>query len=162
MAPTFKLTRMQRIVCALLLLPFVALLAWLAADTVRELVRWRESPSWVAVQGTVEASGIRGCGRGGFMATVQYRYAVQAGERTGERFVFGETPCGDLDEARETARSYPPGSAVTVYVDPADPAQSVLQRSVAGRTWVGLALLLFSIVLLLVFAAAWLFGTREP
>lgn len=159
MAPTFQLTRAQRVVCALLLLPLVALLAWLAADTVRDIVRWRDSSSWVAVRGTVEASGIRGCGRGGYMATVHYRYAEA---RTGDRFVFGETPCGDREEARETARGYPRGAPVTVYVDPDDPAQSVLQRSVAGRTWVGLALLLFTIVLLLVFAAAWLFGTREP
>lgn len=167
MAPTFKLTRGQRIFCALLLTPFVALLAWLAAETFGELARWRASSSWVAVTGTVEASGIHGCGRGGSMPGVRYRYATtregRSVERTGERLMFADPPCGERDEARGTARRYAPGTAVTVYVDPEDATQSVLERSVVGRTWVGLALLLFTLVVLLVIVAAWVLAPAgEP
>lgn len=160
------MTRGQEIFFALFLTPFVALMAWLEADTLREIARWGASATWQAVPATIDASGIRGCGRGGSMPAVRYRYtatrAGQPAELTGERFMFADPPCGERDEAWQAARRYPPGGTVTVYVDPGDATQSVLERSVAGRTWIAFVLLLGTIALLLVFLAGAFLRGRRP
>jgi hypothetical protein len=38
---------------------------------------------------------------------------------------------------RRVARRYPPGSRATCFVDPADPSEAVLTRSVSGSQWFG-------------------------
>ncbi|MBM4154240.1 MAG: DUF3592 domain-containing protein [Lentisphaerae bacterium] len=59
------------------------------------------------------------------------RYSYEAGGTTheGKRYAFGEMKSSDgQTRARQLVRQHPAGSAITVYYDPGDPADSVIVR----------------------------------
>lgn len=66
-------------------------------------------------------------------ADIRYEYRVNGKRYTGQRVSIGED-LGDGDVAGTLAR-YPRGSNVTVYYDPADPAQAVLERDAPEGVW---------------------------
>ena len=110
---------------------------------------WLESRSahgWDAVEGVVSSSAVVRSGQPRsssprFHADVEYRYAVGGTPYTGTRVSFDPAP-GVVREAAEALvrERYRPGAAVTVYVDPAEPSNSVLERSGGGLALVFAAL----------------------
>ena len=79
-------------------------------------------------------------------ASVEYRYVVDGAPHTGTVVRFGPVEF-DREGAAATVQAYPAGAHVQAFVDPADPARAVLDRSVisAQAAWklgVGLSLLL--------------------
>ena len=123
-----------------------------------ELLR---SLSWQRVPGIMLGSGVAGyhtaAGDGHGRAYVQqavFAYSYQAGGRTytGQRAAFG-TPLGfgmGLGAiASAHAARYTPGQQVGVWVDPANPANSVLRRSATSSvvfTAIGVAVLIAAVV----------------
>jgi len=100
----------------------------------RTLWRALDSPSWPQVTGSVLHAGVlRGCGRqrNSYEPDIGYLYSVNGFEYRSQRVEFGRGYCGSEAGARDMAKAYVPGTAVTVYVDPADPARAVL---LAGKT----------------------------
>ncbi len=104
---------------------------------------WRQGKAtgnWPTVQGTVTHSDIRhqggeggDTGSGTYIADVRYTYTVDGVTHEGNAIGLGEFGVGGTGHARERAGRYPVGAAVTVYVNPADPAHAVLEP---GWGWI--------------------------
>jgi len=91
------------------------------------------SDKWPSVIGVITASeAIQGCGRSGrgYFLRVGFRYSVNGIEYSGDRFWFGNGICVGRFEAEGVAAKFVPGASRFVYVNPLDPAESVL---VSGR-----------------------------
>jgi Protein of unknown function (DUF3592). len=116
---------------------------------------WR-SEQWAAVTGTVvesrlvETRQVRSTNPA-YRAQVVYRYEVDGGERRGERVDFANSYTSDREFVEEELRTrFAPGAVVTVFVDPRDGTQSVIERGAPA-----MALILGSLGLSFVVIAAW-------
>lgn len=71
-----------------------------------------------------------------YYPAVEYTYEVGGQTYTGKRLAFGGI-VGHSDPAKAAAAlaPYQPGSTVTVYYDPQNPAEAVLERKAGGYTW---------------------------
>lgn len=121
---------------ALFILPFVVIgLSSLLFGTGATLVNWARAQSWHATSATVESAAAvwepHSRGGGGYRAEVTYRYEVGGTVYQGYRASFHRGPdktfqkqLGDrLEEAQRT------GTLVQVWVNPEEPAESVIDRS---------------------------------
>lgn len=114
---------------------------------------WR-SEQWVKVPGTVvesrlvETRQVRSTNPA-YRAQVVYSYVSEGREHRGERVDFAGSATVDRAGVEEALRTrYAPGAGVTVQVDPADGAQSVLEPGVPPKAAIlaglGLVLLVLS------------------
>lgn len=115
------------------------------------------SQNWSGVQGKViesrlekrETTDGEGNESISYAAVVRYTYTVRAQEYTGDRIAFGVKP-SNRKAADELVSRYPAATSVTVYYDPENPRQAVLER-VSTSGWVqiliGIALVIVGIVL---------------
>jgi hypothetical protein len=111
---------------------------------------------WPAAAGTITASDVEvhhGSRSSTTKARLQYEYAVGGQKYVGHHYSFIEISSNG-PEADQVHERYPAGSRATVYYDPADPAQSVLERGVTDTAW-GLALFLQPFVLVGLLLVAW-------
>jgi hypothetical protein len=119
---------------------------------VRRAARWPSTQGRV-VQSTTEARDVRtganstDTERRNF-AKVVYAYTVAGKERRCDRVTIGEN-MGDFEVA-ETLQRYPVGRKVTVYYNPEDPGQAVLERALPQGMGKGLAILLLVLAALVV------------
>ena len=105
------------------------IVAVLGYGHLRTLLRALDSPDWPQVTGSVRSAEVRrGCGRqrDSFEVDIRYDYSVRGLEYRSARVEFGRGYCGNEAGALAISKAYSPGAAVTVYVDPTDPARSVL------------------------------------
>lgn len=116
---------------------------------------WR-SEQWVAVTGTVvesrlvETRQVRSTNPA-YRAQVVYRYEADGRVQHGLRVDFANSSTPDRAWVEEAMRTrYAPGAAVTVFVDPNDGAQSVLEPGVPAK-----AVILGCLGLVFVAIAAW-------
>lgn len=86
----------------------------------QELARGHPSSDWPSTEGRVTHSIIA---RGGETSGLHFRYdfTVEGRDYTGERVSFGSV------RGRRVVEEYPQGAEVTVYYDPANPGESVLE-----------------------------------
>lgn len=138
----------------LIFLPMVALIVVAAASKLFEL---RKAQSWTATTGRVVRSGIE-ARRHRFegeaetvenVPAVEYEFTVGGRKVHGSRIGIGDDSGGANTDA--TLKRYPLGAAVTVYYDPADPKNCVLERS--GPQGVTAASLIEALALLVLFGA---------
>lgn len=120
-----------------------------------QAVNYLQSMGWEQVPGTIIASevvdewdttGERYTGR------VIYTYEVDGVMYEGDQLdLRGTTYLGNEEDAEELLTPYPVGGSVMPYVDPADPTQAVLTRTIPDAIWgfvgVGGVLLLTSLSL---------------
>ena len=90
---------------------------------------------------------------------LQLSYDFEAGGRTHRGDRTGLWPeSRQLVDAREFVAAHPPGTAVRVFHDPANPTRSLLDRSIGGGTWAmaigGLPSLALGVVMLIGFSRA--------
>ena len=142
------------------------LLALNAADGVRahQAWQWQPVPARVVHSGLVQTLQPRAASPG-WRPDVRYAYRHGARDYTGHRVAFH--PLTSSDRAATAAwlqRSYPAGAQVTAYVNPADPAQSVLERGGAVWAWwmAAVGLVLAGAGLWLLRAALRTDGTAPP
>lgn len=121
---------------ALFILPFVVIgLNFLTFNTGATVVDWARAQSWRATPAVVESAASvwepHPEGRGGYRAQVLYRYEVGGTAYQGQRASFHSGPdqgfqkqLGDRLEGAQRA-----GTPVQVWVNPAQPAESVVDRS---------------------------------
>ena|SRR2546421_3002460 len=110
---------------------------------------------WRATSGRITASSMQagprvppGIGKQrSYELRVAYTYEVAGREWHGNRVAFGHEPFGSYGDVQPRMERYVEGTEVTVYYDPADPSQAVLERGAASATWFAIAL---GIVLLVV------------
>lgn len=127
---------------------------WAVAALLTLLGGWRSSAAaraaagWAAVPGTVTAVDVvpvEQRGRVPFTvpaARVAYSYTYGDRSYSGDRLRADGDPVSPQSAAGQAWLALSPGASVTVYVNPADPAQAALERGMTGR-WLpnGLVLL---------------------
>jgi hypothetical protein len=111
----------------------------------------RRASTWSMAAGRVVRSGTQGrrqgIGDGATTVTVprvEYEFSVGGKTWRGERISIGEDTGGANTEA--TLGRYPVGAVVSVYYDPANPANCVLERDIPKGVGKGLVFLLAFIV----------------
>jgi hypothetical protein len=102
--------------------------------SIRMWVLAQASKSWPATEGSVITAQVRPSGvrRVRFVPYVRYGYSVEGRYHVGNRICFESAQTYERDEAEKITASYPEGSPVNVYYDPARPAQSTLEQRHVG------------------------------
>ena len=124
---------------ALAVLAAGLIFAYLAFRLVYEQLRgWRlarKSQEWAVTTGQIERSEIiyEGVRHPRELPAVGYRYRVGGTDYQGERIDFSFAQIYDRQEAEAVLARYPLHGHVTVYYDPAHPAESVLEPRQPGR-----------------------------
>ena len=99
------------------------------------LLRWQEAASWPRVPGEIVSAEVISvnAARGGRTVRPHFRWSYEAGGsvRQGEGFGLTRVSTTNLAFAEAKVAKYPPGSRVEVLVNPADPADSILERDPA-------------------------------
>ena len=115
--------------------PFIGMF-WIR-DVYMSRERGRESLNWIPVEGTIISSNLElevDADSAAWIARIKYEYEVN-----GERFISSGVTVDDVNagavslcerRARKHVNRYPVGASVTVYHDPNDPSQSVLEPGV--------------------------------
>lgn len=119
---------------------------------------------WPAVQGTIVDTSIdRRSDEGNsysYSPVVVYHYSTNGSTYSGDRLMIGIQRSYDKrEQAAEVLNAYPRGAAVTVYYNPANPADAVLDRETNHNMIAliaGIAMLTIGLILLIV--AWWLRG----
>lgn len=126
-----------RIFLVLFALPFFGIGVWMGYSIVANLADARQMRDWVAVEGMLQRAGYEtsaGEDTDTYKAYAEYRYEYAGQRYSGDRVGISGGSDNIGDYQRETGRYFQHvlnrGEPVTVYVDPADPSQSILDRSV--------------------------------
>lgn len=120
-----------------------------------EVVNYLGSTGWTQVSGTVVSNDVEDVWDttgDRYAAQVVYTYEVDGTTYEGDQLSLrGTIYTGNQEDAERIVAPYPPGTAVTPYVNPADPTQAVLERDVPGAILgivaAGVVLLLLSVSL---------------
>jgi hypothetical protein len=104
-----------------------------------QMSKAKKASAWPTVPGTVLSSGLEehrshdsdGGTSVNYEPRVQYQYAIMGSPFTGYRLSFGNASYSYNIAARKIA-AYPQGAQVTVYYNPDDPSDSVLEPKAAG------------------------------
>ncbi len=116
---------------------------------VRRARAWREVPCEIVSSSVREDATDSGL----YRFQVAYRYAVAGEEHRSGRYNFSfATATVGFFGKRRLARRLAPGTRTVCYVDPADPAEAVLDR---GMTWDMLFAAAFAIMCGAVFLMLW-------
>jgi hypothetical protein len=137
-------------------LPFLTVGALLLFFGVRSYQSAQESSGWPTSPGVVLSSSVdshRSDDSTTYQAEVLYEYEVSGEKYSSNRIGYGDISTGSPAPAQDLVNQYPSGESVTVYVDPEDPSQSVLQPGVRGGTYFlpGMGLL-FTLIGLILYA----------
>jgi hypothetical protein len=107
----------------------------------------RSCQRWPQATGTVTKSGLDS--DDGYRANVIYEYTVNGVGYSSGRIQFGSQTTYIRKSSAEAAIShYPAGSHLTVYYDPENPAEAVLERTSPG----GLEYIISGIIILILMA----------
>jgi Protein of unknown function (DUF3592) len=145
---------------------FLPMLVLVVVAVLAKMLEVRQAASWATAVGRIvtagtqaqhhkfadEATTVRS------LPVVEYEFAVGGRKVRGSRISVGEDSGGANTEA--TLRRYTVGAAVTVYYDPANPNNCVLERGVPQGVGKGLAILA-GLVVVLAGAVYWL-ATSAP
>lgn len=121
----------------------------------RETIRWLffDSSTYHQTSGVITESRIYHTGvRGGWSFSITYEYVVDGEKYDSDRVHFGYQASSDISYAQGFVNKYPVGETVSVYYDPDDLSQAVLEPEIK---WFGLlyylaGYLLLSLILFLV------------
>ncbi len=147
------------------ILIFGAIAAWILYTYFQQRRAAGESAGWPATQGKIVLSTVMTSTtrhrtdsgmwveRTSYFPKVRYEYSVLGKAYTGERIAFGAAKGHSAPaDAEKVLARYPVGATVTVYYNPRDPAEAVLEREMRGGAFllfVGLAFALSTACLLL-------------
>lgn len=101
---------------------------------IKDWRRYRDSESWAAVPGQITTSNVTShrSSKGGttYGIFITYTYQVMGQSYQGNQFSFGSegTRYGTRSKAEAMLSNYQIGSQATVYYDPNDPKQAVLEQ----------------------------------
>ena len=118
-----------------------ALLFWQAW---RRQQKVKASMSWPYVPGRVIAASVRQVVERGdaqtrditnYVPFVQYEYQVGGQNYQGNRLAFQEKGYNSHKKAFKLVAAYPAGNPVSVYYDPANPQNAVLERKAHGNNF---------------------------
>ena len=116
---------------------------------VTPFLRQRAARAWTPVEAVVEQSRVRshsGDDSTTYSVDITYRYRVDGRDYRGDRYHFRSGSSSGYEAKRRVVGAHPPGSSVRVYVNPADPFDSVIVRDMGVAIYLGLLPLLFAVV----------------
>jgi hypothetical protein len=110
--------------------------AVLVGEATRDLATWR----WDPTPCTILTSGVtRADGEKPYSAEITYAYSVRGREYVGSRVTRRDGTTSAYEKAQRRVLAYPAGSTATCYVNPGQPSDAVLERSLP---WVALMVFL--------------------
>ncbi len=115
---------------------------------VRPLRRQQAARNWDAVEAVVERSAVRthrSSDSTTYSVYIAYRYQYDGREYEGDRYRFLSGSSSGRGAKQAVVRRHPPGARITVYVDPEQPHESVIERDVGAWLYLGLLPLLFTL-----------------
>lgn len=152
--------RTGRFVAMLFGLVFAGAGAAVGYQLLPSLTQWRAAAHWVETPAVVTASAVRSS-RGDDGTTyrpyVAYAYTFEGREYEGDRYDFWNVSSSGYEGKAAIVRAHPVGREIRVYVDPANPDLSVIQRK-AG--WGILFPTLFPLIFIGVGCAVFVAGAR--
>ena len=100
-----------------------------------------ESQAWSATSGQITESYVResqsrdseGYTSTSYYSEVRYLYQVMGVEYNGDKVAFGGSVGGSRKKASERIAQYPVGKTVTVYYDPNNHEDAVLERRIGSK-----------------------------
>ncbi len=110
------------------------LVSLLAATTaMKDWQRYRESDNWVPATAQIVSGNIsaqKGSKNTSYVVNIRYTYTVLGQIFEGGQFSFGSEGTGydTRNRAEKVIAQYPAGSQATIYYDPNNPQQAVLER----------------------------------
>lgn len=111
----------------------------------RQLYQGEQSKAWPTVQGKIAVAELgKRVDRDSdnstvsttYSADISYDYIVDDVAYVNGDLHFGSVSSSDPSSARRLLQRYPVGKVVTVYYNPAQPQQAVLEPGIAGVTWI--------------------------
>ncbi|HUT58637.1 MAG TPA: DUF3592 domain-containing protein [Phycisphaerae bacterium] len=105
----------------------------------RPILSSRAAAGWRTAEGAALVSKVKthqGDDSDTYSPYVRYRYTVGGKKYVNDRYDFMGGSSSDRDHARRVVKAHPRGRKVTVYYDPANPAEAVLFRGVPAMTYV--------------------------
>lgn len=125
-------------------LALIAAGVWAAWLRVKRRRVGKQMAGWRAVQGTVLSHAIEESvttdahndREWHYDPRLTYQYETGGTERTGKRISLDGVSFSSRKKAQVWLDQRPVGSTVTVYLDPADPDEAVLETGVKGDWWV--------------------------
>jgi hypothetical protein len=135
-------TRAKRAVGRVAITLFIAALGLMTyVFSVRPLLLFASAAHWREQPCTIVASRVRRShsdGRTGYAVEIVFRYQVDGrAQASGDYDLVANAALSHADAA-DIVRRYPPGAQATCYVNPRDPTQAVLDRSLPDATPFGL------------------------
>jgi hypothetical protein len=134
------------------IVPFICLFVMLLGGVmtymllVRPVARVAAAGGWIQVPCTIVNSRVlthRGDDSTTYSVDIFYRYEIDGREYHANRYDFVVGSSSGYSGKQEIANRYPPGTEALCYVNPADPAEAVLERGFTGTMLFGLIPLLF-------------------
>lgn len=114
----------------------------------RPLLQQRAARAWTPVEAVVEKSRVRshsGDDSTTYSVDIAYRYSVGGRDYRGDRYHFRSGSSSGYEGKRRVVDGHPPGSPLRVYVNPANPHDSVIVRDMGASLYLGLLPLLFAV-----------------
>ena len=129
----------------LIMIPFFSIFALAGTGILLGVIvpmwtNWWSAKSWVEVPGEVIWSRIKshkGDDSTTYSAHVFYRYEFGGTTFRSDRHSFSKVN-GSHSSAREKLANYPKGAAISAFVDPEKPENSILRRELGGSAWFSL------------------------
>ena len=110
------------------------------------LQKTKDAQTWHSLPATVVSSKVKSHTSDDsttYSPYIAYRYEVNGEEYLGDRYSFMGGSSSGYEGKAAIVRQYPKGRTFNVYVNPADPAESVINRDASRSLFVGLIPLLF-------------------
>jgi hypothetical protein len=124
---------------------------------VRRIRRGRAMRRWASTSARIIKSQPVSTSEGGYDAHVEYEYEVRGQQHHGQVIFAGSSTNMDVVNGERRLTKYAPGDDLLVYYDPANPADSVVQRytwsSQTTLMYVGSLMVVFGVLLLM---AVWI------
>lgn len=98
----------------------------------------KQAQNWTQVEATVIKSKIKR-NDDSYNIALKYHYKFQDNKYTGDRFELSTAGRNfSTDTYKETAKNYPKGSKIPIWVNPQNPQQSVYKRGMVTTNWIAL------------------------
>ena len=121
----------------------------LAPILIIPLQKTAAAKSWNTVQASVVSSKVKshhGDDSTTYSPYIAYRYEVGGEEFLGDQYTFMGGSGSGRESKAEIVHQYPKGHTINVYVNPADPTESVIKRDASKSLLIGLIPLIFVFV----------------
>jgi hypothetical protein len=115
---------------------------------VKPLLRQQAARRWIPVEAVVQKSTVKSHSSDDgttYSVYIAYRYDLDGRTHEGDRYQFTGGSSSGRESKAAVVRQHPVGSRITVYVDPADPAESVILRDAGATLYLGLIPVVFAV-----------------